>query len=132
MENDGLKDLFAGFRPELGSDARFMDRLLDRMDAIETVRRENAALRRSNRTAMAIAATAGFIAGVIFTLLFPFIKDMAAGLAADMPDGDFLKLLCENYRLICWSVCGCVSVFISFNTYDIASSLLAPRMSHVR
>lgn len=127
MENDGLKDLFDGFQPVSGSDARFMDRLLDRMDAIETIRSENAALRRRNRTAMTIAAAAGFAAGVLFTLAFPALRELMTGVASGMSDSAAVRMLCDNYRLVGWSLCCVTAAFISVNTYEIASSLLSAK-----
>ena len=45
------------------------------MDTIEMVRQYNAELRRRNRIAVMIAALAGFIMGVVLTLLMPLIGD---------------------------------------------------------
>lgn len=78
MDNDNLKELFGNFNPDLSSGSDFIARLQQRMDTIEMVRQYNAELRRRNRIAVMIAALAGFIMGVVLTLLMPLIGDWIA------------------------------------------------------
>ncbi len=75
MEDDKLKDIFRDFDPDLSSSLQFISKLQRNMEAVEIVRQYNAALRRRNKLAVAIAGLCGFAVGVTLTLLYPFIVD---------------------------------------------------------
>lgn len=66
MDKD-IERLFDGYRPPLSDSSVFMERLGRNLDMIEEIRRQNASERVRSRAALAIAAVAGFIAGVLFS-----------------------------------------------------------------
>ncbi len=73
MEDDKIKELFNDFEPELSSSFQFMTKLKRNMEAVEIVKQHNAALKKRNKLAVAIAGVCGFAVGVILTLLFPLL-----------------------------------------------------------
>lgn len=127
MEEDRIKELFREYDPELSSSKAFINRLERHLDAVEMIHRENAAVMKRNRVAVIAAACAGFISGMIFTLLLPYLVDIV---------GYFIEtltgLLGNNgfygyHQAISWIFVGAVSVFVALNTYDITLSLLPLR-----
>lgn len=123
MDNDNLKELFGNFNPDLSSGSNFIARLQQRMDTIEMVRQYNAELRRRNRIAVMIAALAGFIMGVVLTLLMPLIGDWIATFRLSVPGHAFNI----DLHYIAWVLLAAVSMFTALNTYEIALARLAPK-----
>lgn len=123
MDNDNLKELFGNFNPDLSSGSDFIARLQQRMDTIEMVRQYNAELRRRNRIAVMIAALAGFIMGVVLTLLMPLIGDWIATFRLSVPGHAFNI----DIHYIAWVLLAAVSMFTALNTYEIALARLAPK-----
>lgn len=123
MDNDNLKELFGNFNPDLSSGSDFIARLQQRMDTIEMVRQYNAELRRRNRIAVMIAALAGFIMGVVLTLLMPLIGDWIATFRLSVPGHAFNI----DLHYIAWVLLAAVSMITALNTYEIALARLAPR-----
>lgn len=123
MDNDNLKELFGNFNPDLSSGSDFIARLQQRMDTIEMVRQYNAELRRRNRIAVMIAALAGFIMGVVLTLLMPLIGDWIATFRLSVPGHAFNI----DLHYIAWVLLAAVSMFTALNTYEIALARLAPK-----
>lgn len=121
MDNDNLKELFGNFNPDLSSGSDFIARLQQRMDTIEMVRQYNAELRRRNRIAVMIAALAGFIMGVVLTLLMPLIGDWIATFRLSVPGHAFNI----DLHYIAWVLLAAVSMFTALNTYEIALARLA-------
>lgn len=81
-EDEALRGLFAAFEPELGSSsADFMERLEHRMEGMEIVRQSTRSVRRRSRVACVVSAFAGFITGVLLTLLYPFVSNLFARLS---------------------------------------------------
>lgn len=124
MEEEKIKDMFRKYDPDLSSSMAFMERLERNLNAVEMIHRENNAVMRRNRLAVALAACAGFISGVIFTLLLPYITDMIeSGLEAIEGLGTYSDFSVYP-QVISWCIIGAISVFIAVNTYDISLSLL--------
>ena len=129
MEDDRLKDLFGNFDPELSSGTAFVDKLRRNLDSVEIVRRQTAELHRRNRKAVLIAACVGFIAGVLFSLILPYISHAMLSLQLALPQGSVLKAVADNYLVITWLLFGTATAFISVNAYDVALSMLKSRGS---
>lgn len=127
MEDDKLKELFGGFNPELSPDNRFMDRLLDNMRSVELIRQHNAEQHRRNRIAVAVAAFAGFLCGILFSLLLPYFGNAMTQLASSVTLKWLSQILIENNALLGWLIISSVSVTIAINTYDITAALLRRR-----
>lgn len=124
MEDDKIKDLFAGFNPELKDDFSFMTRLKQNMEAVEIVRRHNAELRKRGKKAVIFAAIAGFVTGLLFSFTLPFINEIIADIQMSARPESSLGIICNNYKAIYFILIGTISVFISLNTYDLSLSLL--------
>lgn len=77
-EDIQLREMFRGFDPELSSDSLFMAALKGRMEAMEDVKREQERFRRASSRGAAVAALAGFIAGILMTLLTQHLMPMLA------------------------------------------------------
>lgn len=123
MEDDRIKELFSDFEPSLTPSHVFMGRLQRSLEAVEVVRRENAALRRRSRIAVAIAAVAGFLTGVILTMLYPFVSGWLSAVSISLPMLDIPPVEFDG-RFIAWVITGVVSVLIAVNTYEIALARL--------
>ncbi|MDE6161841.1 MAG: hypothetical protein K2F77_09320 [Muribaculaceae bacterium] len=123
MEDDKIKDFFAGFNPDMPSDISFVSRLQQNLDAVEMVRQHNVALRRRNRVAVAVAAVVGFATGFLFSLALPYIGSVVASLA--VPADSALRVLYDNYLAIAWLLIGGTSALIALNAYDLTLSLEA-------
>ena len=127
MEEDKIKELFCEYDPELSPSKAFIYRLERHLDAVEMIHRQNAAVMKRNRVAVIAAACAGFISGIIFTLLLPYLVEIVVysietitGLSGN--DGFY------GYpQAISWIFIGAASVFVAVNTYDISLSLLPLR-----
>ncbi len=126
MEEDKLKDIFKDFNPDLSSDSDFMSRLERSMEAVEIVKRQNAETHRRSKRAVVWAALAGFVAGVVMTILQPYICRWLGGLdfTISIPS---VTTVAIDPGLIVWFATAAISVFIAYNTYEIASSQLSAR-----
>lgn len=143
--DDMLQSLFDGFRPRLSSDAAFMQRLTRRLETVEALRRENQELRRRSRKALGIGAFIGFVAGLLFSLIIPYIATAAESLKQSLNVGNFLGagnltavksfftldnvlfFFADNYLIFTLLIIGATSVFIAINAYDLSLILLKPK-----
>lgn len=124
MEEDKIKDIFSSYNPELTSSFAFMERLERNLNAVELIHRENAAVMKRNRMAVAVAACVGFISGMILTLLLPYIIKMIQSLMASFPV-NMAHNINPGYTLtISLILIGAVSVFVAVNVYDITLGLI--------
>lgn len=124
MEDVKIKDLFSNYQPELSSSCDFMAKLQRNMEAVEIVKRHNAALKKRNVLAVAIAALSGFAMGVILTLLFPLIGNWTSVFHIPLP-----SLQISGLTIIGWIVVAAVSVLTALNAYEIAMEGLTSRDS---
>ena len=72
---DDLKEIFDNYRPEMGDSEEYMQRLQEKMAALETVKRYAEEQHRLYRRRMIIAFTVGTLLGIgmtIYMLLHPF------------------------------------------------------------
>ena len=129
MEDDKLKELFQGFRPDVADDKLFLQRLQKNMDAVEMVRRQVAALRRRSRIAVVLAALCGFAMGVILTLLFPLIRDTVSSFNISI-SGYGIFDIHVNWQIIGWIVMAGVCALTSLNAYEITISRLTARKAY--
>lgn len=127
MEEDKLKDLFKSYDPELSSSRDFIERLERNLNAVELIHRDNAAVLKRNRIAVAIASIAGFITGVVFTLLLPFISGIVSSVIDSIPTISSIEPSGDYSIAIAYLVIGALSVFVAVNTYSISLSLLPSR-----
>lgn len=120
MEEDNIKEIFNSFNPDLSSDADFISTLRRSMNAVEIVRKRNAELHRRGKRAIVIASLAGFVAGVIMTILQPYIIAWLGEipLRLSIPSSQAINI---DYTLISWMATAIISLTIALNTYHMAS-----------
>ena len=123
IEDEGIKEIFSSYDPELSSSMAFMERLERNLDAVELIHQENAAVLKRNRIAVAIASAAGFAAGVIFTLLLPYIYGIVRSIIDSFPAISNLDPTGSYSLAAAYIVIGAVSVFVAVNTYSLSLSL---------
>lgn len=122
--DDKLRSLFADFNPELSSDRRFIDRLERNLHSVEIVKRQAAEERSRNRKAMVLAAVAGFVVGVLFSMALPQLTAILAEWLLTLPGGYVVKVDAGYISIFAWIAVGAASVAAALNTYDISLSLL--------
>ncbi|MDE5586507.1 MAG: hypothetical protein K2I92_09300 [Muribaculaceae bacterium] len=132
MEEERLKNLFSQYDPELSSSMAFIEHLERNLDTVELIHQENAAVMKRNRIAVAIASCTGFMSGVIFTLLFPYIDSLIKSLSDSMLTAYGLTDSLNGLHLISWLSIGGISVFVTINTYNLVNNILSQKMSKGR
>lgn len=125
-ENDEIKDLFAGFNPQVGGSRDFMNRLSRNLDTIDMIKKHNIAVRRVNRMAAVIAVIAGFAAGVAATMLLPVLKG-AVGNVETPGISFFFMSTPDLVQTGLWLLVGVVSVLVALSAYDLSAGLLKAR-----
>lgn len=123
MEDVKLRNLFSSFEPELTSDIEFMEKIQRNLDTVELIRRQTVSERSKNKKAVMIAASVGFIVGVLFSLLVPYLSHEVTNWRLTLPGESFLNMLVDNFTLIVWLVIGATSVLTALNTYELTLSL---------
>ncbi len=124
MEDDKIKELFNDFEPELSSSFQFMTKLKRNMEAVEIVKQHNAALKKRNKLAVAIAGVCGFAVGVILTLLFPLLGSWVPTFSISLPHFQIQNITIE-YSYLYWVVMAAVSALTAINAYEIAMAKLS-------
>ena len=120
FEEEGLKDLFNGFEPDLSSDALFMSKLQRNLDSVELIHRHNAELRIRSRISVVIAGVAGFIIGFLFSLVLPYLGRIVGSVEASLPPGSVLSVCVGNYLILAWGMIGGITVLTAYNVYDLS------------
>lgn len=129
MEDDKLKMLFSDFKPEMQSDIQFMNNLRRNLNAIESIKQQNADMRSRSRKAVAIAAFVGFIVGCLFSLSLPYLRAEVARWQFTLPAESVMNAVADNFTIIAWIVIGATSILAAINTYELSFSLLKPDVS---
>lgn len=126
MDDDKIKSLFADFNPELSSDTQFMARLQRTIEAVEFMKQQNAIFHKRNKTAVVVAALAGFIVGVLTTLIFSAFGVWTSLTYLTLP---FLTAspITIDFRIINIILTAAVSCFTVYNAYVVALSKLCNR-----
>ncbi len=78
---------FEGFKPELTDSRIFIDRLEDRLDAVESVKKELSAESRNTTRAAWLAAVAGFFTGLVGSIVCPKLYAIFMQLFTQTPEG---------------------------------------------
>lgn len=130
MDDDKIKELFQSFNPEMSADSLFLSKLKKNMEAVELVKRHTEAMRRRNRVAVCVAALAGFVMGVILTLLFPIIGDAVTSFDIAISNYGIYDLKID-WRIVGWIVTGGACVLTAMNAYEITVSKMTPKEEYV-
>ena len=125
MEDEQIKDLFRNFAPGISPDNQFLAQLQRNMDAVDLVKRHNHAAQKCYKTAMLIAAAAGFAAGIAFMLLLPTIVSWLSTIKLSLPILG-LQALTPDWQVIGWLVAAFLSATTAINAYEIAITRLQP------
>lgn len=126
MEDERLKEIFSGYDPKLSSSVDFMERLDRNLKAVELIHRENESVMKRNRIAVVLASLAGFITGVIFTLLFPYLHGLVNSVADTLLSTFSIPTPLYGLQILTLLLIGGISVFVAVNTYSISITLLPP------
>lgn len=124
MEDNDIKKLFNAFDPELPSDFDFMSKLQHRLELMEMIKHEQLAMQRRNRMAVLIAAMAGFVMGVVLTLLYPLAAEWLRSIDFGQPSADLAAGL-SAYNFIAWGLLATLSGVTALNAYEIALAKLS-------
>ncbi|MDE6272632.1 MAG: hypothetical protein K2M31_06460 [Muribaculaceae bacterium] len=127
MNDDKLKSLFADFEPQLSPDSQFIDRLERSLNSVEIIRQHAAGVRKRNRVAVGIATFSGFIIGVLFSLMLPYLSNAVAEWQLTLSNESLMHAFADQFSIIAWSVVGASSVITALNAYEISLQFLAPR-----
>lgn len=92
------------------------------MATVEFVRQQQAMLKKRNRVAVVIASTCGLVAGVILTLIFPFITSWISTMITSLNlfQGD---MSIADYTCMAWILTAAVCLITAISAYEIAMSL---------
>lgn len=120
MEEDRIKELFSGYKPQLSSDTLFMNRLRSNLHSVELIRRRNAAMKRRYRLAVAVAAVAGFGAGMLFTLVAPQVAEAVGSIS-------MLTVPADLGSLAGWMITGLASVLTALAAYELTLAAHRPQ-----
>lgn len=124
MEDKDIQQLFQAYQPKLSSEREFMSTLTASMRKVEFLKRQQEAVRRQNRIAVAVAAVTGFVAGVVFMLLMPYISAFIDSVA-----GEFFSVFrilgdtADPVPVLSWVIVGMTTVLLSISSYHVALSL---------
>lgn len=127
MEDNDIKSLFAGYKPDMGSDFDFMDRLEQRLDSVEFVKQQTAQVKARCRRAVVFAALAGFVAGFLCSLLLPYLQEAIANWQPTLPDNAFVSAFASNFNVIAWLIIALTSIIAALNTYELSLALSSRR-----
>lgn len=119
MEDDKIRELFGEFKPSLSSDISFIERLDRNLDSVEIIRQHNLSVARNNRLAIFVAAIAGFVVGVIFSLALPVIIDVVSAIGASLPVDSAIGINADNNYVIAWIIVAAMTAFSALSAYDI-------------
>ncbi len=134
MEDAKIKQLFSDFNPDISSNVRFMSALRSRMNSVEMVKLHTAERRRRSKIAVMLSALAGFAAGVLLTLLMPYVTAYLAEWHPHIPDMvsifridlniSFVRAITDHLTILAWTLAGIITVLTTLKTYSLSMSLL--------
>lgn len=122
-----IKELFTAYDPKLSSDADFMENLARRMKTVELLKEKTAEMRRQNHLAVTIATITGFMAGIVFTLCFPYLSGMVEALAR-LAGETGVNFAMQFGDLSAWVIIAMLTGTLSYTAYDI-TLLAAPHFT---
>ena len=107
---------FEGFNPELTDSRIFIDRLEDRLDTVESVKKELSAESRYTTRAAWLAAVAGFFTGLVSSIVCPKLYDIFMQLFTQTPQG--LNEINGSHLFTCCATASLTiaTVFYTFRT----------------
>ena len=119
MEEDKLRDLFEGYDPNMDSGRIFIERLEHNLDSVELIHEQNAKAVRRNKIAVFVASIAGFLTGLLFSSLLPYLEAFMSGLELKIKINTDIIEIADYYHVLTWIIIGGISVMVSLSTYDL-------------
>lgn len=122
MEEDPLKDIFRNFKPELPPQEKFMHDLDVRLDAVEIIKNGQQHARRRNFMAMSAACIVGFICGVAFSFMVPWLSECMVSLSKtfDLQDMGLMDFTVCNVTP--WIIVALATMAVAWGVFRIALS----------
>lgn len=114
-----IKEQFSDFEPELSmSDSDFIASIRRNMRVIATLRSDVRRTRRRCRRALALAALAGMICGVLFSCISPWLCGVVAGILCHG-----VSLSASTTAVVTWCLIAAISSVLSYTTYDLTLAI---------
>lgn len=127
MNDSDLKDIFAGFNPDLSPSDKFMARLGLELDAVEMIRERSKQQRRISRMALFVTSAVSLVAGFLLSLTVPYLDSLMINLVGYILSDSSPKF---SILMDClpWVIVSAAVVAISLYTYDIALTVIGRRV----
>ncbi len=122
-DDASLEKMFADYKPDMKSGQLFMSRLQSSMKSVEPVKERLDADRRVNRIAVAAAAVAGFIFGILVAVFYPLISDAVTSLTQAIK---FINVQSAVTPLT-WSLISLTGMLLVYFTYDVVKMVTQRR-----
>ena len=109
-EYERIKLLFEESLPELSSEKSFVAKVENGIQGIELVKANIKASKKGNKISALLSGMAGFLCGVILTLLYPFLNTLISsfiiGYLSNIPETEIISIVltCIFISLICSGV----------------------------
>lgn len=131
--DDKIKKLFEDSLPPLGTDEDFLRRIERNLDAVDLTREAIGVDRRHNWQIAVLSGLAGFIAGVISTLLYPYLILLVNGfigsvLVSSIDPGFNVPIISET---LTYALISGAALWSSISTYNLLSRT-RPRWLRIR
>ena len=116
FSDDDLRGLFENFNPELNPDKEFLHRFEKNIDMLDKAAEYGAMSKAAARKNAAWAALGGFIAGIISTLLMPYIVNIIMNL---LPAQTFeISGLLPGISILSWIFVGAITLITTILIYS--------------
>ena len=119
-EDDKIKKLFKEFQPDLTDDREFISQVKIGLDALELFKESEKKRRLQLRRATFLSALAGFLCGVILTLLSPVISNLITPFLLNIQDFSFDREILISS--LTWCLIAFSSILLTFGSYSLFSS----------
>ena len=119
-EDNDIRRLFEGFQPQLPSDSLFMAKLEKEMKAVEFIKQQNMAYKNMVRKAAVIAASVGFIVGLLLSLTVHLMGTLISNFNLDIPVVRSSYDFTINLQLLVWIAIGGLTVFSALSAYELS------------
>ena len=126
MENldEKIKELFHESIPEMASDTFFLQKVEAGMDAIDMVMLNNTRNKQKVLKVGLISGFAGFLCGLVLTMLFPYINSIIQSFLYYFLTISFhMELICNIFTFILIAV---VIIIVSLSCYSILNNYYIP------
>jgi hypothetical protein len=94
------------------------------MEMVEDVKRQNLVLRKNNKIAMAVASLVGFVVGIVFTLVSPYVTETLSMIQVAMSLTTEPLIITTGLVVISYALIGLISLVMVRYTYTTTFSLL--------